>query len=65
MQLTESELRDMIREIIRKLSKGKYRVYSKKKGKDDKRKNLGTFSSREAAEEREKDVGFFKHINKK
>ena len=61
MQLTETQLRDMISEIIRKLSNGKYRVYSKKKGKDGKRRNLGTFSSRKKAEDREQDINFFKH----
>ena len=64
MQLTETQLRDMIREIIRKFSDNQYRVYSKKKGKNGKRRNLGTFSSRKSAEDREKDIQFFKHAKK-
>jgi hypothetical protein len=48
--------------MIRKLKSGEYRLYSKKKDpKTGKRRNLGTFRSREAAEEHEKDVQFFKH----
>src|ERR1051326_1547922 len=48
--------------MIRKLKSGEYRLYSKEKDpKTGKRRNLGTFSSREAAEEHEKDVQTFKH----
>lgn len=47
--------------MIRKLSSGKYRLYSRKKdSKTGKRKNLGTFSTRAAAEKHEKQVQFFK-----
>lgn len=46
--------------MIRKLKDGKYRLYSKTKGKDGKRKVLGTFTSREAAERHEKEVNYFK-----
>ena len=46
--------------MIRKISGGKYRLYSKKKDAHGKRKNLGTFDSREAAEKHEKDVQYFK-----
>ena len=47
--------------MIRKLSSGKYRLYSRKTDrKTGKRKNLGTFSSREAAEKHERAVQFFK-----
>ena len=47
--------------MIRKLSSGKYRLYSRKKDpKTGKRKNLGTFSTRAAAEKHEKQVQFFK-----
>ena len=47
--------------MIRKLKSGGYRLYSKKKDpKTGKRKNLGTFSSRAAAEKHEKDVQYFK-----
>jgi len=48
--------------MIRKLKSGEYRLYSKKKdAKTGKRKNLGTFKSRAAAERHEKAVQFFKH----
>jgi hypothetical protein len=47
--------------MIRKLSSGKYRLYSRKKNpKTNKRRNLGTFKSRAAAEKHEKAVEFFK-----
>lgn len=47
--------------MIRKLSSGKYRLYSRKKDpKTGRRKNLGTFSTRAAAEKHEKQVQFFK-----
>ncbi len=46
--------------MIRKLKSGEYRLYSRKKGSDGKRKNLGTFSSRDAAEYHERAVQFFK-----
>ena len=48
--------------MIRKLKSGKYRLYSSKKdAKTGKRKNLGTFDSREAAEKHERAVQYFKH----
>jgi hypothetical protein len=48
-------------EMIRKLKSGKYRLYSRKKDpKTGKRKNLGTFDSRAAAEKHERAVQFFK-----
>ena len=47
--------------MIRKLSSGEYRLYSRKKDpKTGRRRNLGTFSSRAAAEKHERDVQFFK-----
>ena len=47
--------------MIRKLKSGKYRLYSKKKDpKTGKRKNLGTFNTRAAAEKHERAVQFFK-----
>ena len=47
--------------MIRKLADGKYRLYSKKKdAKTGKRKNLGTFGSKAAAQKHEKAVQFFK-----
>ena len=47
--------------MIRKLKSGKYRLYSKKKNpKTGKRRNLGTFDTREAAERHERAVQYFK-----
>ena len=47
--------------MIRKLGSGKYRLYSRKKDpKSGRRRNLGTFSSRAAAERHERAVQFFK-----
>ena len=47
--------------MIRKLKSGKYRLYSRKKDpKTGKRRNLGTFDSREAAEKHERAVQYFK-----
>ena len=46
--------------MIRKLASGGYRLYSRKKDKSGKRKNLGTFKSRAAAEKHERQVQFFK-----
>jgi len=46
--------------VIRKLKSGEYRLYSRKKGTDGKRRNLGTFDSREAAQKHERDVQYFK-----
>jgi hypothetical protein len=46
--------------MIRKLASGGYRLYSRKKGKGGKRKNLGTFTTRAAAEKHERAVQFFK-----
>ena len=47
--------------MIRKLKSGVYRLYSRKKDpKTGKRRNLGTFATREAAEKHERDVQFFK-----
>jgi len=48
--------------MIRKLSSGDYRLYSRKKNpKTGRRRNLGTFPTREAAEQHERAVQFFKH----
>ena len=47
--------------MIRKLKSGEYRLYSRKKDpKTGRRKNLGTFGSRAAAEKHERAVQFFK-----
>lgn len=48
--------------MIRKLKNGEYRLYSRKVDpKTGHRKNLGTFSSREKAAQRERAVQYFKH----
>ena len=47
--------------MIRKLSSGKYRLYSRKRDpKTGRRRNLGTFNSRAAAQKHERAVQFFK-----
>ncbi len=47
--------------MIRKLSSGEYRLYSRKLDpKTGKRRNLGTFKTRPAAEKHERDVQYFK-----
>jgi len=47
--------------MIRKLPSGKFRLYSRKKNpKTGKRRNLGTFATRKAAEKHERAVQFFK-----
>lgn len=47
--------------MIRKLKSGEYRLYSRKKNaKTGRRRNLGTFSTRRAAEKHEKEVQYFK-----
>jgi hypothetical protein len=47
--------------MIRKLSNGQYRLYSRKKNsRTGKRRNLGTFQTRAAAERHERAVQFFK-----
>lgn len=48
--------------MIRKLKSGEYRLYARKKDpRTGKRRNLGTFSSRSAAEKHERAVQYFKH----
>jgi len=48
--------------MIRKLRSGGYRLYSRKiDAKSGRRRNLGTFKSRSAAEKHERAVQFFKH----
>jgi len=51
--------------MIRKLKSGQYRLYSRKKNpQTGKRRNLGTFGSRAAAEKHERAVQYFKHGGK-
>ena len=44
--------------MIRRLESGKYRLYSRKK--NPKRRNLGTFKTKAAAQKHERAVQFFK-----
>jgi len=47
--------------MIRKLKGGKWRLYSRKADpKTGKRRNLGTFTSRKAAERHERAIQYFK-----
>jgi hypothetical protein len=47
--------------MIRKLKSGSFRLYSRKANpKTGKRRNLGTFGSRAAAEKHERAVQYFK-----
>lgn len=58
-----SALAQAIRErgMIRKLPGGGYRLYSRKVNpKTGRRRNLGTFKTRTAAEKHERDVQYFK-----
>jgi hypothetical protein len=46
--------------MIRKLKDGQYRIYSRSiDARTGKRRNLGTFPSRRAALEREREIQFF------
>ena len=48
--------------MIRKLTSGQYRLHSRKKDpKTGKRRNLGTFPTREKAQAHERAVQYFKH----
>ena len=48
--------------MIRKLKSGEYRLYSRKvDSKTGRRRKLGTFKSRQAAEKHERAVQYFKH----
>jgi hypothetical protein len=48
--------------MIRKLKSGQYRIYSRKVDpRTGKRRNLGTFDSREAALKHERAIQYFKH----
>ena len=47
--------------MIRKLASGQYRLYSRKQNpKTGRRRNLGTFGTRAAAERHERAVQYFK-----
>jgi hypothetical protein len=48
--------------MIRKMKSGQYRLYSRKKdAKTGRRRNLGTFGTKKAAEAHERAVQFYKH----
>jgi len=48
--------------MIRKLKSGKYRIYSRKTDpKTNKRRNLGTFDTIDAAKQHEREIQYFKH----
>jgi len=47
--------------LIRQLKTGQYRIYSRTKDpKTGKRRNLGTFPTRSAAEKHEREIQYFK-----
>ena len=47
--------------MIRRLKSGEYRLYSRKKNpRTGRRRNLGTFKSRQKAEQHERAVQYFK-----
>lgn len=47
--------------MIRKLAPGRYRLYSRRKNpRTGRRRNLGTFRSRAAAERHEREIQYFK-----
>ncbi len=51
--------------MIRKLKAGGFRLYSRKKNPaTGKRRNLGTFRTREAAERHERQVQYFKRVGR-
>ena len=53
--------RSMRAAMIRKLASGEYRLYSRKTDpRTGKRRNLGTFRTRSAAEKHEREVQYFK-----
>lgn len=48
--------------MIRKLKSGEYRIYSRTKDAvTGKRRNLGTFPTRSAAQRHEREIQYFKH----
>jgi hypothetical protein len=48
--------------MIRKLKSGEYRLYSRKRDpRTGRRRNLGTFKTRSAAQKHERAVQYYKH----
>jgi hypothetical protein len=61
LRLDLRSIREKERPMIRKLAGGKYRLYSRKKNpRTGKRRNLGTFASKAAAQKHEREVQYFK-----
>ena len=62
MKITEEQLKQLIREIIRKTkNKKEWCLYSKTaKTKSGKKRKLGCYSSRKGAANRERQVQYFK-----
>jgi hypothetical protein len=61
MRCRRMRLRRKERHMIRKLKSGEYRLYSRKLDpRTQRRRNLGTFASRAAAEKHERAVQYFK-----
>ena len=59
IQAGESQEEEAI--MIRKLKSGQYRLYSRKLNpKTHRRRNLGTFATRAAAEQHEREIQYFK-----
>jgi hypothetical protein len=59
--LREAPTHAPLRRMIRKIPGGKFRLYSRKTDpKTGKRRNLGTFTTRAAAEKHERAVQYFK-----
>lgn len=59
---SEKGLQGNSTDMIRKLKSGEFRIYSRHADKKTgKRKNLGTFASRAAAEKHERAIQYFKH----
>jgi hypothetical protein len=55
------ESREGDKPMIRKLASGKYRLYSRKKNpRTGRRRNLGTFDSKSAAQKHEREIQYFK-----
>jgi len=60
-QSKRSRQEEKVPSMIRKLSSGQYRLFSRKKNPETgKRKNLGTFNTRAAAEAHERAIQYFK-----
>jgi hypothetical protein len=61
-QASKRERDAQVNFMIRKLKTGEYRLYSRKKdSKTGKRRNLGTFRTRKAAQDHERAVQYYKH----